>query len=603
MRRSVWSCSSCAASLLGALFGLGLGLGAEAAHAGPKRDLVHRVPKAQITPGPLLQRAASTCKTDYSLCPESVGGGCCPSQYECATDSCYATTAGVTSACGKEGWFACPLDSSGGCCPVGYVCGAQECTAPAGVKTPVTTCPFNYNLCPASLNYGCCMNGMGCALNACYSTTPVTSTIISVVTTTSGGQTITSTSTAITLATPSAPSGIPATDRNVAPKFIPTSVPKISATTVPDDNSSQGLTTAQVGGIVGGVVALLVIVITAAFIIIRRLNRVAEAVESKSKSTSHTKSHSQSQGRTLHLQQGYGDDPSKDPFITPITNNNSAAGTPPIHGVGYPNGHEHSDGFSPSQAAFSPDITGGSAVRHPSVDSAGGYFDLPPRVHNIPGGRQTMTMAQMRSSVDSHSTQGYPAYAYQHQRQQSNASELSDGENQHVTSPFVIPELDSSGAFHELPHDGRVSSLSQNNTYHTRSRSNSGAAASPRASFANPRRRSESGSGSVMREVSPSAPGATLAAGFGPLDVVNESAEIMHGYYGPRDRQVGQTAAGLGEVQWDVSSPMIPGPILPDPLDTSESQAQDEQQQQQQQQQHIHYQQQQQQQQPPTSQQ
>jgi len=106
---SIWSCSACVASLFGAL----LGLGADARHAGPKRDLVHRVPKAQITPGPLLQRAASTCQTDFSLCPESVGGGCCPSQYECATDSCYATTAGITSACGKEGWFACAAADSG----------------------------------------------------------------------------------------------------------------------------------------------------------------------------------------------------------------------------------------------------------------------------------------------------------------------------------------------------------------------------------------------------------------------------------------------------------------------------------------------------------
>ncbi|KAK0613618.1 hypothetical protein B0T14DRAFT_539403 [Immersiella caudata] len=579
--RSVWSCSTCAASLFGALFGLG----AEAALAGPKRDLVHRVPKAQITPGPLLPRAASTCATNYSLCPDSAGGGCCPSQYECATDSCYATTAGITSACGKEGWFACPFDSSGGCCPVGYVCGAQECTAPAGVKDPVTTCPFNYNLCPASLNYGCCMNGMGCALNACYSTTPVTSTIISIITTTADGQTITTTSTAVTLATPSPPSGIPATDRNVAPKFIPTSVPKISATTVPDEGGNTGLTSQQVGGIVGGVVALLVIVITAAFLIIRRLNRVAEAVESKSKSTSHTKSHPHSQaqpyGRNMHLSQGYDDDPSKDPLFTPVTNNNSAAGTPPTYGVGSPYGRDRSNSgnITPSQAAFSPDISGGSNPRHPSLDSAGGYFDLPPRVHNLPGGRQSMTVAQMRSSVDSHSTQGYPAYAYQHQRQQSNASELSDGtEGQHVTSPFVIPELDNSGAFHELPSDGRTSSLSQHNNYQSRSRSNSGVAASPRASFGNSRRRSEGGGGSAIREVSPSAPGAssTLAAGFGPLDVVNESAEIMHGYYGP-DKQVGQTAAGLGYVEWDVSSPMIPM-SSPGPLEPEESQQQQHQQ-------------------------
>lgn len=562
--RSVWTCSTCVAALLGGL----LGLGTEAANAGPKRDLVHRVPKAQITPGPLLQRAASTCKTDYSQCPDSVGGGCCPSNYECATDSCFATTVGVTSACGKEGWFACGLENSGGCCPVGYVCGPQDCTAPASVTTQATTCPFNYSLCPASLNYGCCPNGMGCALNACYSTSPITTTVVQIVTATSGGQTITTTQTAVTVATPTPPSGLP-TDRNVAPKFIPTSVPKISPTTVPDENNNRGLTTAQLGGVVGGVVALLVIVIVASFIIIRRLNRVAAAVESKS--TSHSKSHSQSQ--TQQYGHHYVEDPTKDPFLTTPntnTNTNSAAGTPPIGGVGYPTGRDRSNSgnFTSSTVAFSPDTNG---PRHPSMDSGQGYFDLPPRVHNLPGGRQPMTAAPIRSSVDSHSTQGYPAYVYQHQRQQSNASELSDGsEGQQVTGPFAIPELDSSGAFHELPSDGLASSSSLSQNHHGRSRSNSGVAASPRPSLGNSRRRSESGSG-PRGEVSPStAPGAgatSLAAGFGPLDVVNESAEIMHGYYGPRDRQVGQTAAGLADVHGDVSSPVSAGAPQVAPLD------------------------------------
>jgi hypothetical protein len=46
--------------------------------------------------------------------------------------------------------------------------------------------------------------------------------------------------------------------------------------------------------------------------------------------------------------------------------------------------------------------------------------------------------------------------------------------------------------------------------------------------------------------------------GFGvthPLDVVNEGAELIHGYYGPRDQAVGQTAAGL-DITHDLSSPV-----------------------------------------------
>lgn len=118
--RSVWSCSSCAVLLLTAV----LGRGAEAAHAGPKMDLVHRVAKAQITPGPLVRKDA-TCPTEHTACPETLGGGCCPSRYECATDSCYATTAGITSACGKEGYFACGAADSGQY----YLC--QKCADPS----------------------------------------------------------------------------------------------------------------------------------------------------------------------------------------------------------------------------------------------------------------------------------------------------------------------------------------------------------------------------------------------------------------------------------------------------------------------------------------
>lgn len=109
--RSAWSCTSCAALLLSAV----LGRGAQASsHVRPKGGLVHRVAKAQITAPPSLRpRDGAVCPTDHSLCPESLNGGCCPSRYACAADSCYATTAAIASACGQEGWFACPAADSG----------------------------------------------------------------------------------------------------------------------------------------------------------------------------------------------------------------------------------------------------------------------------------------------------------------------------------------------------------------------------------------------------------------------------------------------------------------------------------------------------------
>ena len=406
----------------------------------------------------------------------------------------------------------------GGCCPVGFVCGAQSCTPPAGVTNTITSCPFNYFLCPESLGGGCCTNGMGCAQNQCYSTEPFTSTIARPTTITTDGSTVTTTRTAVTVITPTPPTSFPTGDASFAPKFIPTAVPKIPA--VPTSSGGGGgLTSAQVGGIVGGVIVLLVAVIAAAFFIIRRLNSVVEVVESrKSSSNSHTRS--QSTPGVSQIQYGYIDDSSVDPLMmTPNGHlGGSGANTPPRGGH---RGRSGSSNLSPSRNGFSPD------GRHPSLDStpSGGYVDIPQRVHNLPGGRPGMPT--MRSSVDSHSTQG--GIAHQHARNQSNASELSDGsEGVNIASPLV-QELDSSSVWVELPTDGRESSLSQN-----RSRANSGV--SPRVSFSTGRRGD--------------------AAAFGPLDVVNESAEIMHGYYGPRDRQVGQTAAGLGVVHWDVSSPV-----------------------------------------------
>lgn len=108
-----WSCWSC----VGLLF-LGFLGETTASHVGrPKRhhDSLHWIAKAQVTAQPLLRRDdEGLCPgTAPVLCPASLSGGCCASGYECAIDSCYATTAGPTTACGKEGFFACGAGDSG----------------------------------------------------------------------------------------------------------------------------------------------------------------------------------------------------------------------------------------------------------------------------------------------------------------------------------------------------------------------------------------------------------------------------------------------------------------------------------------------------------
>lgn len=100
--RSIWACSSCAALLLAAL----LGQNASASHVGRELYDVHRIPKARVTAHP-LRRDEGACPTEHTSCPPDQGGDCCPSRYSCAVDSCYATTAGPTTACGKENHYAC----------------------------------------------------------------------------------------------------------------------------------------------------------------------------------------------------------------------------------------------------------------------------------------------------------------------------------------------------------------------------------------------------------------------------------------------------------------------------------------------------------------
>ena len=564
--RSVWSCPSCAVLLLVSL----VGREASASHAGRQGKNVHRIPKAQVTAHP-LRRDEGTCSTEYSLCAASLSGGCCPSRYACATDSCYATTAGPTTACGKAGYFPCaPTNGEGecsvlgkcvranltngvhlaGCCPVGYVCGkGGSCLLPAGVSNTATQCPNDYFLCPASDNYGCCKVGMGCAPNACYSTAPVTTTLIQAITTTSGTHTVTTTKTAVTIATPTPPSGLPADNTDVAAKFIPTSVPKLAASS-PSGGSSSGLSGGAIGGIIAGVVILLVAVVVAAFLIIRRLKRVENMVESRRGSSSGKKSKPQSQmqhnGRHLHSDI---DDTSVDPLMVPAntTANPSSTATTPK-----PGGRGRADSSSTSANNHIFNFTDARS-RHTSPDSAHpAYFD---DIHHQQ--QQPMQPARIRgSSTDSSAQQQQQqqrrGYAYHHWRQQSNASELSaDGSENaaaNVHSPLVAgaAELEaSSGGVVEVSSSagGAPAAAAYQNQYGYGQQQQHGQHAQGQA---------QGGYTPVgMRSRSSSAASGTHGrgrsdgqGGLMPLD--EEVAEIqVHGYYGRRDQQAGQTAAGL----------------------------------------------------------
>lgn len=104
--------ASSALSLVAAvafLFGVAEVQAAEFRHL----DGMHRVGKmeARVTePAQLFRRQGSdveACGSSMLLCPSSVGGGCCPEGYECASESCYATTRGPATCGDRVGWYAC----------------------------------------------------------------------------------------------------------------------------------------------------------------------------------------------------------------------------------------------------------------------------------------------------------------------------------------------------------------------------------------------------------------------------------------------------------------------------------------------------------------
>src|ERR1700709_137318 len=55
-----------------------------------KWDMIHEGIQGQ-------KRDATSCPADYQLCPQSMNGGCCPSDRVCGTSSCFAAGAAPVS--------------------------------------------------------------------------------------------------------------------------------------------------------------------------------------------------------------------------------------------------------------------------------------------------------------------------------------------------------------------------------------------------------------------------------------------------------------------------------------------------------------------------
>lgn len=493
------SCSWCIGTLLVAV----MTRGTVALH--DDRYEIHRVEKEHHA----LRRRDGICTTGHTACAANAGGGCCPSYYACAQTYCYATTAGPTSACGTVGLYNCPLDSGpGGCCPVGFICGPKTCTPSAGVTQ---SCPVSYSSCPASLGGGCCPNGMGCAILGCYSTEASTYTVsVPVTTTDSDGSTVTSVATETTIITPTPPSRTTAAAG--AAKLVPSTVSKLRPMETSSNGGGGALSRAELGGIIAGVIIVLIAVVVAAFIIIRRLNKTAKVVEESKRGSSggnrtKTSSHKPTSyvpTTTVTEVDGKDIDPlMQTPSIRPSqlhggsesgnSRNQSPARSPPL-------GSDRST--PPAWPGYYNPMPSAEleSVRHSSIES--GYYD-PSRFSQQTGSSGAMH----RVSYDSQYTQ-------QQMRHWSNASEVSGS-------------ADGAHGFSELSAGDAAAG--------GRRRSSSGATNRP------PLTHSMKGSGDAQQHQRGRSDSSTVGATLGTVSEIGE----LHGFYGPADRQMGQTGARL----------------------------------------------------------
>jgi hypothetical protein len=406
------------------------------------------------------KRDATICPTSYSLCPASVGGGCCPTDLSCGSSSCYPTTAAPPAQCANSpGLIACGLDqggrnappylflskltSTGGCCPSGYSCVRSGCFPLSG-STYSQACDVGSYLCPTSLGLGCCHDNFACGLGGnCYptsfSTVPVTITYTTTISN-SITQTIT---TVVQTAYSESVAQAPATTAAVSPlitKSTPsaTAVAKVQAS----DSPSNGLSTAQVGGIIGAAVGVVIVVCVATFLIIRRLNAVSREAKAAATRKSLSNSNTKSSGRPRPHRPtgGYSglgieniENMSIDPLMMSDSDTNAAHssvglprpsavystrselehtvsppipapyGSPQAYTGGYQavptSEHQYPDssGHRRNQSADSPNRS-----RSPRRGGATGYFDMDPtlRDQNLRHGH-----ASPRPSVQSHGRQ------------------------------------------------------------------------------------------------------------------------------------------------------------------------------------------------------
>lgn len=429
------------------------------------------------------------------------------------------------------------------------------------------------------MSYGCCESGFACGTAICSIITTKTATYTATVTSVETGKTTEFESVITTTMLPTEPDRVPTQytrqsdteneQKSIIEKFYPQAiVKKASFDDGQDGDNSTSTPVALIGGVIGGGVFLLICIIIGIIWVRYRLKHnelVIETEKSKDSRPSYLVAKMEVESTTnTPLNSSNAPQPGRD--------RNTSTSSMGLSGTVTPSAAPTTIASDPNANMFSQPSS--PRVRYPSMESMSvgttSYFD-PQRIsaQTVPSGYQY--------SADS--TTGTLA-ATSHRRQWSVGSTMTREQPCIIVSPQeldgkkVVPELYGSDGISssasteaktttayplltptshpEMSASLKVTNPPSPSEIGARRRSGSAPNRPPLSHLNHSRRRSDgtsggcSGSG-VGQHYTRVRSDSSSTNGGGLLDVVTEitTEGHMHGFYGPSDRQVGQTAVGL----------------------------------------------------------